>query len=271
MASDSASSSQARKGVEPEDDDVQMLRESVDITGDEGEKERDESGLETPRDKGTRTPTGYTPELKRGKFAEGEEREFQQSVQVTEGQAEEGHGRQPRTPEPELYSAIPVAPPPGISQQPVGMQEGSIHQLLQGLVGQMKTGFDNVGERMQELRTDLNRDLGKIRKDQRETKDIATKALTTADSTHKEMQSLAKRVSALEKGGVPAKTATGGGTGTSTEIPGYKSLGGENGTDMVVGEFDQYASREERKTNWAKIKAALPQWMAAEIEKKPQV
>ena len=106
------------------------------------------------------------------------------------------------------------------------------------------------------------------RTDQRETKDIATKALTVADTTKKEVQPLAQRVSALEKGGGGHATRSGGATGSgqnTTEPMGYKTLGGDAGTDMVVGEFDEYASREERKNRWEQIKRSLPEEIIAQF------
>ena len=298
----------ASQTIAGEDDDVQMVSESVVIEeggvtrakgGEEkrGEEEEDEEeegadgrderrGISTPKSRGTRTPTGYTPEQKRNRLSpagdqDGENEEEGSAAQSSlEGVAPRVHvGNQSSSAHPHhttipgMYTGVPVPPPPGIAQNfpsggPSVNQETTLQIILQDLVGQMKTGFTQVDTRMQEIRTDLNRDLGKVRKEQRETKDIATKALTIADSTQKEVQSLSKRVEVLEKGG--ARASSGQAAGSYKPYPenlGFNSLGGEQGTDMVVGEFDQYASREERKANWNRIKSALPEWMLGEFVK----
>ena len=77
------------------------------------------------------------------------------------------------------------------------------------------------------------------------------------------MQTLTKRVAPLERGEGGTR---GGGTGSTEEL-GCSSLGGEEGNEMVVGAFDQYASREERKENWEIMKKALPESVLAQIDK----
>ena len=257
-----------------EDDDVQMIGESVVI------REEDETGkmegLRTPkgRDRGDRTPTGFTPDQKRSRLEEGAEEEEQERGTETRG-GEEGNERnggpsgshQTQIPpaqvgveeEQKRYQGTPISPPPGL-QTPLfpgdsGPQpENPLQAILQDFASKMEKGFLDVGAQVQQIRTDINRDLGKVRAEQRETKEIATKALTVADTTQKEVQSLAKRVAVLEKG----KPHTGGTRATSANTTpaelGYNALGGERGTDMVLGEFDEYASREERKENWEIIK-----------------
>ena len=133
----------------------------------------------------------------------------------------------------------------------------------------MRQGFQDMGTQMQQIRTDLNKDLGKLRAEQKETKDVATKALTVADTIHKKVQSLAKRVIALEQGRGPANTPRrmGAPSAAAPADLGYSALGGQQGTDMVLGEFDDYASREERKENLEIIKRALPEEISAQFDK----
>ena len=79
---------------------------------------------------------------------------------------------------------------------------------LQDILYTMKQGFSRVESRFDEVKGDLHKEVGKLRREQGETKDIATKALTTADTTKKEMKELTRRVAALEKGEVPKAPGT---------------------------------------------------------------
>ena len=264
-----------------DDDDVQMIGEKVMIREDEGEGLPESGeGFRTPRGKsreGTRTPTGFTPDSKRNKTTDSEG-EVEEAREKGEGGREGGASQhpQPSTPGVSQYSGRPVEPPPGIPN-PIYQAHpesglgggGGLSVILQDFQTQMRQGFQDMGTQMQQIRTDINRDLGKLRAEQRETKDVATKALTVADTTQKEVQSLAKRVTALEQGKGPTQATrrTGASSSAAPGDLGYNALGGEKGTDMVLGEFDDYASREERRENLEIIKRALPEEITAQFEK----
>ena len=237
-----------------EDEDVQLI--------DAEPEPRDVATPRGHRSSEERSHTGYTPDPKRSRL-EGEE---------------EGNGNRVETgtqgSQSSTYQGSPIAPPPGISMP--GAQPSTPENpgnpnpplTLQDLFSQIHTGFEKVGTQIQQVRGDLNQDLGKLRTEQRETKDIATKALTVADSTQKELQQLTKRVNTIEQKGVgKGNPTTGGQRQQQGDTNGYNTLGGENGTDMIVGEFDQYASREERKENWAIIKRVLPEEVLTKIAK----
>ena len=246
-----ASGGQASQAVNLEADDDLTMGEPIQVLGD------DEKGYSTPRAHGEREKeregrpaTGFSPEYK--KMRQEQEEDDEEAPPNAPGQS----------------SKAAMEGPPGLVGHPMTPPDAQAQPTLslKNILDTVKQGFSRVDSRFDEVKGDLYKEVGKLRREQGETKDIATKALTTADSTKKEMQNLSKRVAALEKGEGPR------GRGLSVATPGsqavgYNSLGGEAGNEMIVGTFDQYASRDERKANWEKIRSALPEDIDSMIEK----
>ena len=281
MASQSSPAAGSKGTIDlAQEEDAKMISSDE---GGEGEKGlEEEGGFSTPKARGqgswdreARTPTGWTPDSKRS-------RKENEREQETEGEgAAEPPPAQPMPSSQVTYQGVQVAPPPGFEHT---MGQGSASQgsdrpvsppnaplTLSDLLSQLQQGFQRVETRIDGMRENIDRDVGKLRAEQRETKEIATKALTVADTTNKEVKTLSQRVEALERGDVrrggsaaarSSSKARGG-----TEELGYNSLGGEEGNEMVVGAFDQYASREERKENWELMKQALPESILSQIDK----
>ena len=121
-----------------------------------------EGGLTTPKG-GTRTPTGCSPEPKKSRLSPDEE----------DGGETQGRGRRPpNAPGAPSYSGVPVPPPPGTPHpaNPQGVVEQPPSNMpvltLQDIVTQMQQDFKTVGDQVQQLRGDINRDIGQLRKDQ---------------------------------------------------------------------------------------------------------
>ena len=282
----SASSGRQVGGGEPVDlDKVGEEANMMISSGDEAEMEETRGGFSTPKGKetrgvGDRTPTGYTPDQKKNRISREEESQEERGVgsgsredfppaQITQSQLSEP---------PPGFQGVPAPPPPGLGGngspgEGLSGTQGvlTLQDILSQMQNQMQTGFQNVGHQIEQVRTDINRDVGKLRADQKETKEIASKALTVADETKREMKALANRVATLERGGGQGTSGSASGRATAKTNPreelGYNSLGGPLGNEMVVGEFDQYASREERQQNWEIIKRALPEGVAERVEK----
>ena len=139
---------------------------------------------------------------------------------------------------------------------------------LHDLFKQIGQGFEGVNHRFEKMEGGIGRDLAKIRVEQKETKEIAAKALTASDQIKKELQQLTKRVDALEKNpaAIPRQgTRTGGASGANLGF--LDQIGGENGTDMVIGKFPPHATRKQRLECWGKIKGAMPQELVDQVEK----
>ena len=120
--------------------------------------------------------------------------------------------------------------------------------------------------RMDPFQSALERDVAKVRVEQEETKQMAAKALTTADQTKQQLVQLTQRASALES--QPRQPTRGVGGRNSVEGLGYDSLqvGGPRGNLVIIGKFDSFASRATRNACWDLIRAALSPELAAQIQ-----
>ena len=121
---------------------------------------------------------------------------------------------------------------------------------------QNQNNFDRLDRRVSAMQAEVN-----------ETKDIAAKATTIANDTRQQMTALERRVANLEKGG--GRGSMGGQTAPQ-QSPNqskrdWEHLGGEEGNTLVVGGFRDFAQKEERKEEWAKVRAQIPEKLANQI------
>ena len=234
--------------------------------------------IATPRGKATssRPSTGMSPEYKKVKVGEDkaeeetsgeEEKETLASGQMQSQGSQRGAPSTAPPPRGEPRQQIEGQPheaPPGLGTH---FEAPKAELTLQDLFNQIGNGFEGVNSRFEKMEHNFGRDLAKVRVEQKETKDIAAKALTTSDQTKKKLQQLTRRVESLEMapktpgGGTRAAGASGAGVGV------LDLIGGENGTEIVVGKFPLHATRKQRLDCWDIIKRALPQELAEQVEK----
>ena len=224
--------------------------------------------VETPRNKGTQDGgsthhSGETPDPKRTR--QQEEVSDSQTSPPGLGQSQARGSQEEFAPNYTAPTQATEAPPP---QPPTNL-------TLADLFQHMQTGFQNVSAQVYtmktEIKTELGRDLNKIKNEQRETNNIAAKALTAADQTKQELKTLTQRVEKLEKGDVPAGPTPKfslqgpGGKGKGKQATGYEQLGGENGNEVIIGQIPHWASQEERLEIWNQIKTIIPPDLANQV------
>ena len=222
----------------------------------------------TPKNRGTREEeshhTGATPEPKRTRQ---EEEDKDKPPSPPPGLA----GSQPRGSQDD-FSPNLTAPTQATPAQPETPPE---NLTLADLFKHMQSGFQTVGQQVTsmktEIRSEIGRDLNRIRNEQKETNNIAAKALTTADQTKQELKTLAQRVEKLEKGEGPPGTNPRthphftGGKGKGKQATGYEQLGGEQGNEIIMGQIPHWASQEERLAIWQQMKERLAPELSEQV------
>ena len=151
--------------------------------------------------------------------------------------------------------------PPGLAPKQLSLQD-----ILDG----MANGFASVGKKMDNVQGQVNKvqealtkRLSRVERKQKESQHIAAKALTATEAINKKVTGLEARLTAIEKGHPTpsAKHGTSGGGGM-----GYDKLGGDEGSEVVMGQFPDWSSKADRDTLWESLKTKLPQDLQNQVE-----
>ena len=118
----------------------------------------------------------------------------------------------------------------------------------------------------------LDREQAAIKREAKEAREMAAKALTTSTETRSQIEALAKRVSQLEKGGPPThppgleQPRRKGNPKAQDEKRDWDYLGGDMGDTVVVGGFREYAQKTEKRNEWEKIQTLLAEDLQGQIQ-----
>ena len=140
----------------------------------------------------------------------------------------------------------PVVPPPPVD----------LHQLMLQSMRENRESFQS-----------LRRDNEQIKHETKGARRIADKALIATEDTRKAVGALEARVSALEKRPQGDRGGKGGHSEDSPQTPtrDWDLLGGERGDTIVLSGFRQWASQEERKAEYERLKTVMPESLADKI------
>ena len=143
------------------------------------------------------------------------------------------------------------------TEQPEPKPKMTLEELVQYSITANENNFKGVRQ-----------DISRVERATSDARAMAAKATTIAQETKTKLVSLESRVAALEKGSSPLAQGRSGNhpqnqrTSASRD---WDQLGGEGGNTLIVGGFRNWASRDERKEDFEKLRAELPADMSAPI------
>ena len=91
--------------------------------------------------------------------------------------------------EPEQKTAQPETPPGLVRRQPLSLQD---------LLDSMSQGFEGVGRQIHSMQTQIDKKFRKVENEQRETQQMAAKALTATEAINRKVTTMESRITALE-------------------------------------------------------------------------
>ena len=150
---------------------------------------------------------------------------------------------------------VPTEMPEGPSQPASPLTLQDIFELMQKGMSRNETNFDRIDRRVSTMQNEI-----------KETKDIAAKATTIANDTKTQLTALERRVAQLEKGGGAAGSGPTQASPSNQGRRDWEQLGGEEGDTIVVGGFREYAQKEERREEWAKIQQQVTEPLRTKIK-----